>query len=98
MEELRSRGGGGAYHRVVPQTVHEESRLGALVEVEPDAPLELVPGVQQENVLLAVPDFVHLPGPPRYPGEAWSLGGGALPRFAARRLHPGVDVVGVQQD
>lgn len=71
--------------------------LGPLVVVEPHGPLELVSGVQQQHVALLAADPADRRGSAGRPGEA-PAAAPALPGVRAGLLHPGVHVVGVEEN
>ncbi len=73
--------------------------LGSLVVIEPDAPLELVSGVQQQHVVLGAADPLDGRGSPGHPGETpAAAAAAAFPGVAAGLLHPGMYVVGVEEN
>ena len=76
------------------------SSLGSLVVVEPHAALELVSGVQQQHVALGGADPLDHRGSPGHSGvtPAAPPAAAAFPGVLAGLLHPGVHVVGVQED
>lgn len=73
--------------------------LGSLVVIEPDGPLELVSGVQQQHVGLRGADPLDHRGSPGHPGETpTAAAAAAFPRVLVSLLHPGVDIVGVEEN
>lgn len=89
-----------SHHGIILQFVHEVSSLGSLVVVEPHAALELVPGVQQQHVALGGADLLDHRGSAGHSGEtpAAPRAAAAFPGVLAGLLHPGVHVVGVEED
>ena len=89
-----------SHHGIILQFVHEVSSLGSLVVVEPHAALELVPGVQQQHVALGGADPLDHRGSAGHSGEtpAAPPAAAAFPGVLAGLLHPGVHVVGVEED
>lgn len=87
-----------SHHGIITQFVHEMRSLGSLVVVEPDRPLELVSGVQQQHVALGAPDLLDHRGSPGHPGETPAAAAAAFSGVLAGLLHPGVYVVGVEEN
>lgn len=71
--------------------------LGSLVVVEPDGPLELVSSVQKQHVTLGVADPLDHRGSAGHAGETRAAVA-AFPGVLAGLLHPGVYVVGVEEN
>lgn len=84
------------YHDIISKFVHEVRRLGSLVVVKPHGSLELVTGVQQQDVLLLLAKLRHFREPPGDPGEARAVPG-TLSRVHAGLLESRMVVVGVEQ-
>lgn len=82
------------YHGIIAEFIHEVRRLVAFIVVEPHGALELIPGVQQEQVLLVASDLLDFGEASRDAGVTVSFR--ALPRVLVGLLDAGVDVVGVQ--
>lgn len=84
------------YHSIIAKLVHEVGCFCALVVVEPDGSLKLVPSIQKQHVPLLPPDLPHFGEPPGDPREAGAPGR-TLPRVLAGLFDPPVVVVGVEQ-
>ena len=59
----------GTYHGVVPESVDEVSRRLSQVVQESNSSLEVIPGVQQQDVVMGTPELLHL----RVPEESIEL-------------------------
>lgn len=86
-----------SYHGIITQFVHEMRGLCSLVVIEPDGPLELVSSVQQQHVALGAADPLDRRGSPGHAGETLAAVD-AFPGVSGGLLHPGVHVVGVEEN
>lgn len=85
-----------SYHGIVTQFIHKMCSLSAFVEVEPHCPLELVSGIQQQHVFFGFADLFNHRGSPGNSGETRTIA--TRSRVHVGLLHPGVHVVGVEEN